>query len=308
MSDKRDKLRILISDSIRIWGGAQRFIVELAAGLVERGHEVHVQTFPGAPLAAKARRVGLTVHEVAVRTDSAPWIVLPLALQMKRRPYDVVMTTWDKDLRTTGLAARLASRFGGRYTLVVHTRECDDPLKNKARYRWFYNGVADRIIVNSRATLNSTLASAPWLDADRTFILYKGIDLNDYRSLDVVTDRYDVVACLEVIEHLLPGDAVALLAAARERLAPGGRLVLSTPNVMNPTAFLTTLDHKTPFAWDELGGVLTLLGYRVRRMVRVQNDPVLRRLGRWLVYPVHRMLGIDFARSIAVVAERNAGG
>jgi glycosyltransferase involved in cell wall biosynthesis len=200
MSDDKKKLKILISDSIRIWGGAQRFIVELAAGLARRDHDVCIQTFPGSPLADRARRVGLEVSEVAVRMDAAPWIVLPQAMRMRRSPYDVVITTWDKDLRTTGLAARLASKLGGRAALVIHTRECDDPLKNKARYRWFYNHVADRIVVNSRATLNSTLASAPWLDASRTFILYKGIELADYRSLDsgqwreqLHPDVYDVV-------------------------------------------------------------------------------------------------------------------
>jgi len=200
MSDDKKKLKILISDSIRIWGGAQRFIVELAAGLARRGHDVCIQTFPRSPLADRARRIGLEVSEVAVRMDAAPWIVLPQAMRMRRRPYDVVITTWDKDLRTTGLAARLASKLGGRGALVIHTRECDDPLKDKARYRWFYNHVADRIVVNSRATLNSTLASAPWLDSSRTFILYKGIELEDYRSLDagqwrerLHPDVYDVV-------------------------------------------------------------------------------------------------------------------
>jgi glycosyltransferase involved in cell wall biosynthesis len=184
MADKSRQLKILFSDSVRIWGGAQRFIVELAHGLVQRGHQVTVQTYTGSPLASKARARSLAVNEVGLRTDAAPWIVLPLAMRMKRRPYDAVITTWDKDLRTTGLAARLAWRLGGRKALVVHTRECDDPLKNKARYRWFYNRIADRIVVNSRATLNSTLASAPWLDEGRTFILHKGIDLNDYRSLE----------------------------------------------------------------------------------------------------------------------------
>lgn len=173
-------LKLLISDSIRIWGGAQRFIVELADGLASRGHRVDIQTYPGAPLAARARARGLPVFERRVRSDAAPWIVLPLAWRMRRDPYDAVITTWDKDLRTTGLAARLA----GRGTLVVHTRECDDPLKNRARYRWFYTRIADRIVVNSEATLRTTLASAPWLDERRTFILYKGIDLSDYASLD----------------------------------------------------------------------------------------------------------------------------
>lgn len=178
-NDKRT-LRILISDSVRIWGGAQRFIVELADGLAKRGHGIDVQTYPGAPLATRARARGLTVHEVRVRTDAAPWIVLPLARRMRRNPYDVVITTWDKDLRTTGLAAKLA----GRGTMVVHTRECDDPVKNKARYRWFYTRIADAIVVNSRATLETTLRSAPWLNRERTFVLYKGIDLADYESPD----------------------------------------------------------------------------------------------------------------------------
>ena len=85
MEDDKKQLKILFSDSIRIWGGAQRFIVELATGLVQRGHEVGIQTFPGAPLAAKARKKGLPVSEVAVRTDFAPWNVLPLALRMMSR-------------------------------------------------------------------------------------------------------------------------------------------------------------------------------------------------------------------------------
>jgi glycosyltransferase involved in cell wall biosynthesis len=181
MTTTRKSLRILISDSIRIWGGAQRFIVELAEGLARRGHRVDIQTFPGAPLADRARDRGLTVHEVQVRGDAAPWIVLPLAWRMRKRPYDVVFTTWDKDLRTTGMAAKLA----GRGSLVVHTRECDDPLKNKARYRWVYTRLADHVVVNSQATLKTTLESAPWLEENRTTVLYKGIDLGDYDPIDM---------------------------------------------------------------------------------------------------------------------------
>lgn len=127
----------------------------------------------------------------------------------------------------------------------------------------------------------------------------------DHRTLDDVDGTFDVVACLEVIEHVPADDAIALLAAVRQRLAVGGRLVVSTPNTMNPTAFLTTVDHRTPWRWDELGGVLESLGYRVDRIVRVQNDPWLRRVGRRLVAPLHRVLGIDWAVSIAVVATRD---
>ena len=172
--------RLLVSDSIRIWGGAQRFIVELAEGLARRAHDVTIRTLPRSPLAQRARAKGLQVREASTRMDAAPWTVIPLALEMRRRPYDFVITTFDKDLRTAGLAARL-SRTGAK---IIHTRECDDPVKNKPRYRWFYTRVADHIVVNSRATLDTTLRSAPWLDANRVSVLYKGIDLRDYESPD----------------------------------------------------------------------------------------------------------------------------
>jgi len=173
-------VRILFADSISIWGGAQRFILESAIGLAARGHDVTIQTLPGSPLAQKAREQGLTVREVRTRADAAPWTVVPLAFHMRAHPYDVVYTTFDKDLRTTGLAGRIA----GRGTVVIHSRECDDPVKNKSRYRWFYTKVADHVVVNSESTLKTTLESARWLDRNRTSIVYKGIDLDDYLSID----------------------------------------------------------------------------------------------------------------------------
>ncbi|MEE9270898.1 MAG: glycosyltransferase family 4 protein [Candidatus Krumholzibacteria bacterium] len=179
------RLRILFADSVRVWGGAQRFVLESATRLASRGHRVVVQTYPGTPLAQRARECGLPVKEVSTRADAAPWTVLPLAAQMLRHPYDVLVTTWDKDLRTAGLAAKLC----GRRTLIIHTRECDDRLKNRLRHRWFYNRVADHILVNSEATLATTLRSAPWLDRNRTSILYKGIELRDYESLHPETWR-----------------------------------------------------------------------------------------------------------------------
>lgn len=52
----------------------------------------------------------------------------------------------------------------------------------------------------------------------------------DYRAgeLGNLTGRFDLITCMEVIEHV--ADASAFVAALAERLEPNGLLILSTPN------------------------------------------------------------------------------
>ena len=134
-------------------------------------------------------------------------------------------------------------------------------------------------------------------DIDRTYE-------HDYLSVDEVEGKYDVICAFELIEHLPLQEAAYMLSKLRKHLKPGGRLVLTTPNIFYPPAFMRDASHVTPFCYDELGGLLTMAGFRVQSIYRLYHDALLKKfVRRVLMYPIFRILGIDFAKQVAVVAE-----
>ncbi len=154
-------------------GGGERFVLDLARHLPARGWRVTVLAYPDAPLHRRCRELGLPVHTARTRANGAPWTVLPLIFWLRRTRPDLLLTEFDKDLRTVGLAAHLS----GLPIKVINSRECDGPIKNRPWIRAFHNRVADRILVASEATRQSSIRSAPWLDPVRVEVIGKGIPL-----------------------------------------------------------------------------------------------------------------------------------
>jgi O-antigen biosynthesis protein len=97
-------------------------------------------------------------------------------------------------------------------------------------------------------------------------------------ALPLETASFDVVLCGDVVEHLR--DPVATLARLRPYLKPGGRLVLSTPNVANWAIRLSLLagrwrytdrgildrSHTHLFTRATLAEAVVRAGYRVERI------------------------------------------
>ncbi len=143
-------------------------------------------------------------------------------------------------------------------------------------------------------------------------LIYKTMDVDreqshDFYSLEEIREFFDVVFLFEVIEHLDLEEGLKLLKKAYDLLNEGGRLILTTPNVFNPSRFWRDATHKVAYCYDELGGLLLSQGFQIKTMYRTYSDAFHRYLFRlYVMAPLHRYLGIDFAKSILVVAEKKS--
>ena len=150
------------------------------------------------------------------------------------------------------------------------------------------------------------------LQRHRSKVEYRSLDIDaalphDYRDVRSIDRTFDCVFAFEVIEHLELAAIPPWLARLREVTRPQGCLLLSTPNTFYPPAYLRDATHRTPLCYDELAGLLAAAGWHVERIVRIYHDPLWRMIARRYLFGwLFRLIGIDFARQIVVVARTTA--
>lgn len=141
-------------------------------------------------------------------------------------------------------------------------------------------------------------------------ILYKSMDIDrqtphDYYALTDIDEQFDLILLFEVIEHLKLEEGVKMLHRISELLVEGGKVIVSTPNIFNPSRFWIDATHKVAYHYEELGGILRSQGFEVMGIYRTFNASVFKYCLRLtLFYPLHRILNVDFAKSIVVLAQK----
>jgi SAM-dependent methyltransferase len=141
-------------------------------------------------------------------------------------------------------------------------------------------------------------------------LVYKSMDIDqehfhDFYNLNEIRESFDVIFLFEVIEHLELVEGFQLLKRIYDLLKEGGRLIITTPNIFNPGRFWRDATHKVAYCYDELAGVLLANHFQIKAMYRKYNDAFLQYVFRvYIMAPLHRYLGIDFAKSILVLAEK----
>ncbi len=120
-------------------------------------------------------------------------------------------------------------------------------------------------------------------DAARPFFRH-----GDIRAIlaDAALGQFDRVMLFDVLEHFSPEDGWALLEAVRQRLAPGGKLVLKVPNAASPWGIqyqYGDLTHKTAYTPLSLRQMAEAAGYRLERFYAPMGGSPRRRITETLL-------------------------
>ncbi len=128
-----------------------------------------------------------------------------------------------------------------------------------------------------------------------------------YVHLNEIQKKYNVVLCMDVIEHMTLEEGLVFLEKILSFIAPGGYLILQTPNarcVRNPLAWDMT--HRHCYNLADLWALLTgagyeATGYRVVFAAWGIKNKVYSIFGRFIIT---RLLGCDYADNISVIAQK----
>jgi glycosyltransferase involved in cell wall biosynthesis len=165
------KLSLLLVNSIRAYGGGEKWALQTAQGLAARGHRVAFACREGSELAERAAAIDLPAFRLPMPNDLSLAAIARLARLMRTWRPDVVLCCNQRALRLGGPAARLA-----RMRRVVMRDGLQGSLRGSAYNRWLARRV-DGFVVNAEAIRRELLA---WLPSDRVRVIYNGIDLRPH--------------------------------------------------------------------------------------------------------------------------------
>lgn len=142
-------------------------------------------------------------------------------------------------------------------------------------------------------------------------VVYKSLDIDptyphDYSSFEEIKENFDLVCLSEVIEHLGLEEGREMVRNIYQILSPGGRVILTTPNMHTPGQYWKDITHLTPYYYEELGALFLSERFEIAEICRVfRKSPLKFFLKGYILSPLFRFFGIDFSESIILVARKS---
>jgi glycosyltransferase involved in cell wall biosynthesis len=174
-AEREAMTRICFFNSLKTWGGGEKWHYDLITGLSEMDYRVFGFAHPHSDLIKKLRAASLENRSIKVSNLSFlnPFKVLRLVKIFKKEKVKTLVMNLSSDLKVAGIAAKLAGVDN-----IIYKRANAIPIRNTFLNRYIFSKIVTRMIANSEETKRSVLANNPNLiDPSRIQVIYPGIDL-----------------------------------------------------------------------------------------------------------------------------------
>lgn len=167
-------MKICFINCLKCWGGGEKWHLEHALYLKNKGHEVCLISYPDSPLLQRAQKAGLETQAFKISNLSFlnPFLKAKVKAFFKKKGFEVIIMNSSRDLK---VMCPIAKETGVRK--IIFRRGSDIPIKDSAMNRRLFGRYITDILANSEATKKSILQNNPDLfDKNKIKIIYNGID------------------------------------------------------------------------------------------------------------------------------------
>jgi glycosyltransferase involved in cell wall biosynthesis len=174
-------LRIAHTEASSGWGGQEIRILNEAAGMRARGHDVVVYAAEGARIVEEAPHFSVPVVPLPIGRKR-PRGIAALVRAFASDPIDVVNAHSSTDTWLAALACATLRWRGRPAPVLVRTRHVSVPVPRDAATRWLYRRASARIVTTGEA-LREQLMRDNGIPAERIDSIPTGIDTVKFGTL-----------------------------------------------------------------------------------------------------------------------------
>ncbi|MEZ7970949.1 MAG: glycosyltransferase [Cyclobacteriaceae bacterium] len=211
---------ICFFNSLKSWGGGEKFYLENAVGFKKKGYNVVVACDDHSILSQKIflhHLPKLSVNNVKNLSFLNPYRIFKVYSLLKKNKIDTLIFSTSQDLKLGGIAAKLAG-----VNKIIYRRGLAHPIKGNFLNKYLLKHVTTHIFANSeetKRTIRENLRSQ--IPENKITVLYNGIK----------TTKVDTETQLEEIKRSNPKEII-LGNAGRLSKQKGQKLLLDLADVL----------------------------------------------------------------------------
>ena len=217
-------MNILFVNSVgcSVWGGVESWMLRISNYLRDRGHKVTVAGRAGGAFLSRFAEENYRTTELRGKWDISPGSIFRVLSHIDENSVDIVVANTNRDLRISGVAARLSKRKP-----VVVNRRGLPAFRRKLRHRLSAK-LAHHFLVPSNS-LKKSLLEFGWIDEERVKVIPNFIDVAEIKrqsleplgfappeNRDLIIGAVANLVGQKGLHHFL--EAIALMKAAKKKV------------------------------------------------------------------------------------------